>query len=107
MSRQLTITAGLIDHVRKFLGEDGAKFFAETKKTHGRYNAVYRDEGSPFPHPVHFREGMQVRNAMREHADTEGWSAHDYDDSWVKVVELCLETKGHSSPVTIELPGFI
>jgi hypothetical protein len=104
MSRQLTITPALVDHVRKFLGEDGAKFFAETKAEHGYYDAVFTD--GPVPHPVHFHEGMQVRNAMREHPDTGGWSAHDYDDSWVKVVELCLEAKGPPAPVTIELPSY-
>ena len=106
MARQLTITPALIDHVRKFLGETGAEFFAKTKREHGRYDAVYKEEGAAFPHPVHFREGMQVRNAMRDHPDTQGWSAHDYDDSWVHVVSLCLEAKGPLSPVTVELPSY-
>lgn len=100
--RRLTITASLIDHVRKFLGEDGADFFAAMKRKHGRYDAVYMEFG--IPHPVHFREGMQVRNAMRRHADCDGWDAHDFDNAWVRVVELCLSPTLPPMPLVLDVP---
>ena len=52
---------------------------------------------------MHFREGMQVRNSMRDHPDCEGWDAHDYDGAWVRVVELCLTPVLPPMPVEVEI----
>jgi hypothetical protein len=47
------------------------------------------------PHPVHFREGMSVRNAMRDSGLCTDWSDHDFDDNWTEVVELAVkQSKG-------------
>jgi hypothetical protein len=43
------------------------------------------------PHPVHFREGMQVRNWMRTQGETHGWTACDYDDTWAALVERAID----------------
>lgn len=37
------------------------------------------------PHPVHFREGMAVRNKLRDLTGCE-WTAIEYDDRWVELV---------------------
>jgi hypothetical protein len=58
-------------------------------KKHGRVDAVFME--GRLPHPVHFREGMTVRNFMRGTGLCEGWDAHDYDDNWVELVELSLK----------------
>lgn len=55
---------------------------------HGRIDAVYME--GRIPHPVHFREGMQIRNFMREQPECKGWTDHEYDDNWVKAVEQAL-----------------
>jgi hypothetical protein len=53
--------------VRLWLGEEGKQFFTRVKNEHGTFNAVWMDgaksvhEGG-IPHPVHLREGMQLRN---------------------------------------------
>ncbi len=102
---ELEITEALVEHVRKYLGESGAKFFADVMADHGRYNAVYSvnvGRGRPIPHSVHFREGMQVRNAMRGHADCEEWTAQDLDNTWVRVIEVCLSSKPPPFPVVVE-----
>jgi len=36
------------------------------------------------PHPVHFREGMAVRNKLRDLTGCE-WSAIEYDERWVEI----------------------
>jgi len=90
--------------LRKWLGKDGISFFREIKEKHGRVDACWLEgsEDDPdktvlanaiekakfpgIPHPVHFREGMQVRNFLRTiFGDT--WTAHDYDNRWAELIE--------------------
>jgi hypothetical protein len=86
-----TITPALVRHVRAYLGDNGAEFFRNLLRDHGEINVVLSDGG--IPHPVHFREGMRVRNAMRESGLCEGWNDHDFDDLWIRVVcHAILET---------------
>ncbi len=74
--------AQIISQLQEWLGEDGLSFFREVKEKHGRVDACWLEgaEGDPdktalanaidkarfpgIPHPVHFREGMQVRNFL-------------------------------------------
>lgn len=75
----------LVKKLREWLKEDGIKFFLDIKKKYGRIDAIWM-EGS-IPHVVHFREGMQVRNFLREHVD---WDSIKLDDSWVDLVEEAI-----------------
>jgi len=85
-----TIVAAL----RAWLGKDGYEFFVEMLATHGTVSAVFsvpygNEEFGPqkyFPHPVHFREGMQVRNFLRGLPETGTWTDHDYDNLWAPLV---------------------
>jgi len=74
--------------LRAWLGEEGSKFFSELFEEFGDLNVVI---GGDIPHPVHFREGMQVRNFLRGTGLTEDWSDHDYDDNWIPLVLETLE----------------
>jgi hypothetical protein len=95
----VSVTPALVEHIKTWLGEEGLKFFAECKRDHGTVSPVLRvalepdRDGFPrsMPHPVHFREGMQVRNQMRQHGDCANWTAHDFDNKWSEVVEKCLD----------------
>lgn len=81
------ITDDLVNSVRDWLGEAGVRHFRGIRAGHGRIDAVWNEGG--IPHMVHFREGMQVRNKLRDL--TNGiWSAHEYDDNWVAVVERAI-----------------
>lgn len=73
----------LAQKIRDWLGEPGIKFFRQVRDEHGTLNAVLTD--GPIPHPVHFREGMQVRNKLRDLTNN-SWTAHEYDDRWEKIV---------------------
>lgn len=85
------ISDELVEHVRNFLGEDGIDFFSGLLKDHGKVDPVLSN-GLAF-HPVHLREGMQVRNAMRESGLCDEWDCNDFDGQWTKVVEKAIEIK--------------
>lgn len=78
----------LIPELKKWLGVNGINFFKELMQKYGRVNAVW-DEGG-IPHCVHFREGMQVRNKLRELTDGK-WSTHEYDNTWTEIIEECIK----------------
>jgi hypothetical protein len=79
----------LIKKTKDWLGPDGHQFFNELLEVHGTVNACW-DEGG-IPHPVHFREGMQIRNFMRTSNMCDDWDAHDFDDNWVELIEKALK----------------
>ena len=88
-NKKQPIPDGLVEKTKAWMGEDGLAFFRKTVKDHGEVAAVYMEGG--IPHPVHLREGMQVRNFMRESGLCPDWGAHELDDSWVSLVELCIK----------------
>ena len=74
--------------LKEWLGPDGINHFQKIKAKYGEINVVWM-EGS-IPHSVHLREGMQVRNKLRNITEC-SYSDSWYDDNWVRLVELCLE----------------
>lgn len=82
------ITNELIIRVRDWLGKDGIKFFTDVVNKYGRIDACWSDGG--IPHPVHFREGMLVRNFIRSTGLIEN-DAILLDDIWVEVIQRALE----------------
>ncbi len=97
----------LILQLKEWLGEDGISFFREIKEKHGTVNAIWmegeedrqgmtelrkaihRATGNGIPHPVHFREGMQVRNFLRKATDY-SWTDHEYDNKLTGLVEEAI-----------------
>lgn len=77
----------LVTAVREWLGPTGIQYFREVRATHGELNAVWVEDG--IPHPVHFREGMRVRNKLRELTD-QAWTDEEYDDRWIPIVEAAI-----------------
>jgi hypothetical protein len=87
-----------------WLGKEGINFFRECNKEYETVSPVivedlYTDEElkidpnrkqKKIPYPVHFREGMQVRNWMRSQGETDGWSDHDFDDTWMLLIEKAI-----------------
>lgn len=104
------ITKKLINEAKIWLRDNGIKFFREIKERCGEVNAIWYEEDevdkneSPLsravrlakgnvrsvPHVVHFREGMQVRNFMRNSELCKNWNDHDFDDNWVSLIEECI-----------------
>jgi hypothetical protein len=83
------IPTALVKKTSEWLGDDGKKFFSNVKAKHGEINACWDDGG--IPHPVHFREGMQVRNFMRMSGLCETWSDDDFDDNWIPLIEAAIQ----------------
>lgn len=78
----------LVKALRAWLGDDGICFFALCLAEHGTVSPILRD--GRIPHPVHWREGMNVRNFMRRSGFCEGWTDHELDESWSEAVEMAL-----------------
>lgn len=81
----------LILKTKEWLGESGILFFTKIKDKYGKINACFLVNG--FPHPVHFREGLQVRNFMVKSGLCEGWTVEDYDENWIELIEKCISKK--------------
>lgn len=71
----------LVEKLIQFLGYDGIGFFDMCMEDYGTYTPVLVACKTPkaVPHPVHLREGMAVRNFLRQ-ADME-----TLDDGGIKV----------------------
>lgn len=78
----------LIPEIKKWLGIDGIKFFKEIKHKYGTINACWMEDG--IPHSIHFREGMSVRNKLRDLTHN-SWTSHEYDDTWIEIIEECIK----------------
>jgi len=88
----VTITDSLVGAVTGFLRGEGLAFFRECQEKHGTVSPVLTEGKMPWP--VHLREGMQVRNFMRKRPECEGWTDHDFDNTWKQVVELAIKEQG-------------
>ena len=93
------IDPAVVQDIREFLREDGIKFFRECKEKTGTVMPVltltengvsFEKERGGIPHPVHFREGMTIRNRMRKMAQCADWHDEDYDDNWATAVEQAI-----------------
>ncbi len=76
----------IIQALSEWLGEAGVVYFRNILQKYGTLLAVW-DEGG-LPHCVHFREGMMVRNKLRDIIPSMG--DHWYDDNWARLVEQVL-----------------
>jgi len=86
----------VVEAVGKWLGPENIRWFRFIKHFKGRVDAVlglnYARKYIP-AHPIHLREGMQIRNFMRSLPECEGWSCDDFDKGWVAVIEQLIKPK--------------
>lgn len=84
----------LIDKVFDFLGRENVLWFKHIKGLKGNINCILRlnfDRKHIPIHPIHLREGMQIRNFLRKQPECKGWNDFDYDELWIPIVEKCFE----------------
>ena len=79
------------EEFKKFLGEEGIRFFRHLKGLKGNVIPVLKlnmaKKGMP-TYPVHFREGMQIRNWLRENAAfAKDQISIDLDDCYESILE--------------------
>lgn len=93
MTELKPIPLTLVDALYEWLGEENLRWFRHLKNLKGSYAPVLKlnskRKGLP-AHPVHFREGMQIRNFLRDKPECQQWTGHDFDDQWQRVVELAI-----------------
>lgn len=73
----MQIQQTIIDKVGNWLGKENVRWFGHIKGLKGRVNTVlrlnYAKKHMP-AHPIHLREGMQIRNYMRGLPECNGWT---------------------------------
>lgn len=79
------------EEFKKFLGEEGIRFFRHLKGLKGTVIPILKlnmaKKGMP-AYPVHFREGMQIRNWLRENAAfAKDQTSIDLDDCYESILE--------------------
>lgn len=72
----------LIPELKKWLGEKGIAFFKEKG-----VGGIWWEGGAP--HIVHFHEGMQARNKLRDLTNN-SWTTYEYDNTWCEIIEECI-----------------
>ena len=80
----------IVRKLQEVLGEGGLEVFREYKRRYGIVSPVVKFHRAP-PHIVFYREGMFVRNLMREFPECEGWTDHDFDEKWIGLIEEAIK----------------
>ena len=90
-----TLSSEEMKAFKKWLGEDGIRYFRHllglTKTVIPVLHLNEKRKGVPC-YPVHFREGMQIRNWLREHIDLgKKNNSVDLDNVYVKILEEAIK----------------
>jgi hypothetical protein len=84
----------LVDKMYEYLGQENLRYFKHIKGLKGKYNTVLKlnrkRKGIPV-HPIHLREGMQIRNWMRAQEECKDWSCDMFYNEWTKILDLCIK----------------
>lgn len=83
------INKNIIEDTKQWLGVDGLSFFMDCYEKYGTVSPTIPHD--LYPHSVHFNEGMQVRNFLRQRSDVSEWNCHTFDNMWEVVILLTLE----------------
>jgi radical SAM superfamily enzyme YgiQ (UPF0313 family) len=73
----------------EWLKPEGIEYLKGILKKHGTLLAVWME--GDIPHPVHFREGMQIRNWMRTQPEFKNKDAHWLDDNWADFTKRAID----------------
>jgi hypothetical protein len=73
------VSQTLLSNLKKWLGDDGCKFFVSEWLKRG-----------DFFH-LHFGPGMQIRNWLRGQEETKNWDSIKLDNSWIDILVECLK----------------
>ena len=90
----MKIQENIVDSIIDFLGEENLRWFKHLKGLTGTYAPVLKlNVKRKFipTHPVHFREGMQIRNHLRSLPECSEWSDHDFDNHWTSVIDIAVK----------------
>ena len=75
---------------KKWLGEEGIRYFRHLKGLKGTVIPVLHTNGIPWA--VHYREGMQIRNWLRKNTELgKKLNSVELDNVYVKLLEEAIE----------------
>lgn len=87
----------LVVRFKQWLSPEGIRYFQLLKHFHGRVDPIlrlnYKRKGLPV-HPVHLRDGIPIRNWMRQQPELKpesGYNAMLISDGWTALVELAIQ----------------
>lgn len=83
----------VIKRFQEWLKPKGIRYFQLLKFLKGTVYPLFTFKKGKYVHPVHFREGMQIRNWMRSQLEFKDYDDHDYDNRWMELVEKAIERK--------------
>jgi hypothetical protein len=87
------IKLSVVEAVGKFIGPENIRWFRHVKGLKGEVSCVlrlnYKRKHMP-GHPIHLREGMQIRNFMRSLPECKGWTQDQLEKGWVEVIEKLI-----------------
>jgi len=83
----------VIEKLKTYLDYDGCAFFLMCKEEYRTISPTWivSKGKNKIPHPVHLREGMDVRNFIRGLGLLNNWTDKDFDKGWIKAIEIILE----------------
>lgn len=91
--------------LKDWLGGENVRYFQLLKALTGTYSPVlklnFEKKGIP-AHPVHFREGMQVRNWMRDQPEFKDFTTEQFDNGWTYYVRQACQQYGFEGWKTIK-----
>lgn len=93
MDNNTQFPTDLIKRLGAWLGPENIRYFKHIKGLKGSVNTVLKLNPKKHigpGHPIHFREGMQIRNWLRTQPETSGWNDADFDNHWAHAVELAI-----------------
>lgn len=77
-----------------WLGKENISYFKHLYGLTGSVTPVLRlnmgRKGIP-THPIHWREGMAIRNYLRTLEECRSWNDHDFDNNYVKILEYVIK----------------
>lgn len=89
----MEIPNSLLEEMYDYLGEENLRWFKHLKGLTGTYSPVLKlnvkRKGIP-AHPVHLREGMQIRNFLKEQTECNAWHHLDFENGWTDVIEATV-----------------
>jgi len=86
----VTTKDALISYLRENIPKDIKRFLSLVYEEHSKLNVVLLDY-EHFPHCIHFKEGMLIRNLMRESGMCDNFTATDLDNTWEEITIRALK----------------
>ncbi|HET6255842.1 MAG TPA: hypothetical protein VFE32_17325 [Puia sp.] len=90
----MEIQQSIIEKVAAFIGKENIRWFRHVKGLKGGINVILRlnFQKKKIPvHPIHLREGMQIRNFLRGLPECKTWTHEDFERGWIDVIELLIK----------------